>query len=954
MSNPEQRSLFDRDDLTGETRSHTAPESQGEDVLPADGTASRGSSGKKSMDHEKLSGKTVYVIDSHSLIYQVFHAMPEMSSPAGEPTGATHGFVRDLLDIIDRRQPDYLFCAFDMSGPTFRHQLYDRYKETRDAMPDDLRQQIPRIKEVLATLRIPILEFQEYEADDILATLARIAEERGADCFLVTSDKDCRQLITDQVKMYNIRKDLVYDADALMQDWGIRPGQVVDFQSLVGDSVDCVPGVALIGPKIAKELLQQFGSLESILDHAEEVSGKKRRENLMAGREIALLSRKLVQLAADVPVDVDWDQGVVGGFDVDAAIGLCQELGFRGLTERIAGLSTVQAPKGWSAEYVTIETEEELRKVALELQNQERFVLDTETTSTSPRWAKIVGYSFSWETGKAVYVPVMAPRGDPQIDPALALEILRPALEDENSLKIGQNIKYDIVVLRGAGLALKGPLFDTMVADYLLDPGQRNHSIDDLAKRYLNHQTIKIVDLIGKGKSQKRMNEVPVELVAPYAAEDADIPLRLYENLRTQLEKENLDELFDQVEMPLIRVLSELEFNGITVDASRLKDLSHRLVELIDATEDEIFAIAGKRFNIDSRLQLASVLFDELKLPVIKKTKTGPSTDIEVLTELAKLHELPAKIADYRKYTKLKNTYVDTLPDLIFKETGRVHSSFMQDVAATGRLASKDPNLQNIPIRTDIGREIRGSFVPGHDDWRILTADYSQIELRVLAHFVQDQALTEAFLNDEDIHQRVASEVAGVPASEVTPEMRRQAKAINFGIIYGQSPFGLAKALAIPKEEAADFIERYFARYPGVDEFMEDVLAKARQNGYVTTILGRKRSVTGVRDALVRQGSRQRNLPERVAVNTVIQGSAADLIKLAMIKIYRQLADSGLRFAMLLQIHDELVFEVHRDDADELASLVNHCMSTVYELCVPLKVDVKVGEDWQQCEPISV
>jgi len=900
---------------------------------------------------DSLEGQTVYVIDSHSLIYQVFHAMPPLSSPSGQPVGAVHGFIRDVVDIIENKRPNYLFCAFDYPKEvTFRHDLYDKYKANRESMPEDLRPQIPSIHRMLAAMGVPVLQLQGYEADDILATIARITDERGGTCYVVTSDKDCRQLITDRVKMYNIRKQQEFDAAALMEDWGVRPDQVVDYQALVGDSVDNVPGVPLIGPKAARELLETHGTLDQVLATADPNSKKKRELNLVNFRDQALLSRDLVRLVNDVPIEIDWKAGRVGGVDTEVAKELCREFGFRQLADQVANLTAAAAPTEWKSDYRTVATPEALAELVEKMSRQSRISIDTETTSTNPRWAEIVGYSFSWKAGEGFYVPVRAPQGEPQLDPQLAHEALRVILEDPAIEKIGQNLKYDIVVLRNIGVTLRGVAFDTMVADYLLVPGERSHSMDDMALRYLNHKTISIKELIGTGKKQIRMDEVPVAQVTEYAAEDADVPVRLTAILERKLKAEGLDDLYRSVELPLVEILAELEFNGIKVDVERLRELSDRFGERLAKLEIEIYEIAGEEFNIESPKQLSKLLFEKFSLPVIKKTKTGASTDVEVLTELAKQHPLPAKIIDYRQNAKLKSTYVDALPELVHPITKRIHTSFKQDVAATGRLSSTEPNLQNIPIRTEEGREIRSAFLPGEPDWLLMTADYSQIELRVLAHFSGDEAMCQAFAEDRDIHTQVASEVYGVPLEEVTREMRRSAKAVNFGVIYGQSAFGLAKSLDIDKDEAATFIDAYFARYTGVDAFMKKVLEDCRANRYVSTILGRRRAVDGVRDPSRVGDSRQRTLPERIAINTVIQGSAADLIKQAMINVYGRLQREKSSARMLLQIHDELVFEVPTEELTGLAALVTEEMTAAGRLNVPLKVDVKAGKTWAECE----
>ena len=900
-----------------------------------------------------LTGKTVYVIDAFSLIFQVFHALPEMTSPRGEPSGAIFGFARDLMFLLDQKKPDYLFAAFDMSGPTFRHELHTAYKEDRSEMPDQLRPQVVNIRRMLAALGIPILECEGFEADDVLATMARRVEQAKGMCLVVSGDKDCRQLISDNVAVFNIRKNVVFDAAALKEEWGVRPDQVVDFQTLVGDSIDNIPGVPLVGPKVAGEWLAKFDTLDNLLAHTDELPKGKRKENLLASLDQIKISRLLVRLDSEVPISVDWQAGLAGQFDPAGAAEFFSEFGFHGLTNQMRSLAKVDAPK-FTHHYESVATPERLAWLVEQMSRQEQISVDTETTSVYPRWAEIVGYSFAWREGEAFYVPVRAPAGEPCLDPKSTLEALRPVLENPAIKKIGQNLKYDMIVLRSAGLELAGMHFDTMLASYLLDAGERNHNLDELAGRYLNHVTTKIEALIGSGKNQKRMDEVPLAEITHYAAEDADVTLRLVPPLSERILDANLQNLLQDVELPLVEVLVELESNGVKVDRERLGELSDQFGKRMAALETEIFRLADREFNIASPKQLQEVLFVEQKLPVLKKTKTGPSTDAEVLEELARLHPLPAKIIEYRQYAKLKGTYVDALPSMIHPQTGRVHASFNQVVAATGRLSSSDPNLQNIPIRTEEGREIRSAFLPGEPDWLLLAADYSQIELRVLAHFSDDETLLAAFDRDEDIHARVASQVHNVPLEQVTSEMRRVAKAVNFGVIYGQSPFGLSKMLDIEQDEAARFIDAYFNGYPGVEKFLREVLVDCRRQGYVTTILGRRRAIQGVRDiTLTKLGdpaSRQRTLPERTAINTVIQGSAADLMKLAMLRVHRRLRQDQRKSKMLLQIHDELIFEVPPQELDEMKRLVRDEMAGVMPLAVPLKVDLKTGSNWAECE----
>jgi DNA polymerase-1 len=893
-----------------------------------------------------FAGLTVWVIDANSLIFQVFHALPEMTSPRGEPVSAVYGFTRDMLYLLEEKKPDFLLVAFDASEQTFRHELYENYKGTRSEMPVDLIPQFEPIRRLLAGMNVPVLELGGYEADDILATIAHEVNEREGECYIVTGDKDARQLITERVKVYNIRKNQMYDAAALKEDWGVRPEQVVDFQALVGDSVDNVPGVPLIGPKIASEYLQRYDTLDNLLEHAAELPKGKRRDNLINMREQALLSRELVRLDRHTPVDYDWAEARVCGVNSAALAALFNELGFHTFAAKFAALPELKTESEWVADYQTIDTPERLAWLIAQMSAQPLIAFDTETTHIHPRFAEIVGYSFAWKDGEAYYVPVKAPPGEPQLDPQATLEALRTVLENPAIAKCGQNLKYDMIVLRSAGVNVAGASFDSMIASYLLDAGERNHNLDELALRYLNHTTIKIEELIGTGRNQKRMDEVPISAITPYASEDADVALRLREPLAARMREANLEKLFDELEVPLVEVLVELEYNGIKIDSELLAGLSREYGEVLAKVEQEIYELAGREFNIGSPKQLGEILFDVHKLPMLKRTKTGGSTDADVLEELARLHPLPAKIMEYRQYAKLKSTYVDALPQLVHPQTGRVHASFNQVVAATGRLSSHDPNLQNIPVRNERGREIRAAFLPGHEGWKLLAADYSQIELRVLAHFSGDATLCESFHNDEDIHTRVASQVYGVPLEAVTSDMRRGAKAVNFGVIYGQSPFGLAKALDIEKSEAAEFIDAYFSRYPGVDRFLSHILEECPKTGYVSTILGRRRAIRGIRHVT----SRQRNLPERTAINTVIQGSAADLIKLAMINVHRRLRREQRRARMLLQIHDELVFEVPPDELESVGQLVVEEMSGVMELAVPLKVDLKTGDNWAQCQ----
>ncbi|MBM4071360.1 MAG: DNA polymerase I [Planctomycetes bacterium] len=960
---------------------------------------------------------SLYLVDAHSLIFQVFHALPEMSSPSGLPTNALFGFAKDMLFLRNDKKPDYLVVAFDMSGPTFRDAIDPEYKAHRAPMPDDLQLQIPLIQQLLEAMRIPIVGIQGYEADDVIATLAKAGGDRGLDVFICSSDKDCRQLINDRVRMYSLRKRQVFDAEALQKDWGIKPAQVVDLQTLVGDSVDNVKGVPGIGLKTASKLLQDYGTIDNILAHVEEIPGAKRQENLRAAGPIIERARQLVRLATDVPINIDWDAWRVGDWDAPRLLALFREWGFHRFADQVressrsntpsisggrnapvsrersrradpdatrsAGLARQeprpprsyhaeiqgslfgedletlrngQAEEGataevarakWDATYHLVDTPERFAEFFAELTRQDRIALDLETTSLEPRRAALVGLAFCWKPGEAWYLAVRAPEGDQSLDAAAVLEQLRPVLEKTHPEKVNQNIKYDMQVLRQHGIELAGVVGDSMVADYLLHAGERSHGMDTLADKHLNHVVIPITDLIGKGKNQLRMDQVSPARIAEYAGEDADVAWRLCALLEPMLEVAGVKKLYDDLEVPLIEVLAELEFNGIRLDVGLLRRMGEEMTGQLAALEQDIHRLAGREFNIASLKQLRQVMFEELKLPQRRKTNlTGEaSTDQETLDWLASAgHELPRKLVEHRRIAKLKGTYIDALPLLVNPETGRIHASFNQTVAATGRLSSSDPNLQNIPVRSEQGEQIRQAFLP-EPGWQLIAADYSQIELRLLAHFSEDEEMRRAFAEDMDIHARVAAQVFGVSEDAVTPEMRRAAKTVNFGVIYGISAFGLAQRLEIDKDEAGRFIDAYFARYPKVLAYQDGLLNKCRMQGYVSTILGRRRSINGIRRNTSHKG---RNQPEREAINMEIQGSAADLIKVAMLNCYRRLKRENRKSRMLLQIHDELVFETPPEELPAVAALVEKEMANALadRLQVPIKVDVSVGPNW--------
>jgi DNA polymerase-1 len=897
----------------------------------------------------------LFILDAHSLIYQLFHAIPEMTSPSGVPTNAVFGFVRDILQLRKDRKPDYLVCAFDTPAKVFRSDIDPNYKAHRPPQPDDLRPQIPLIIRVLQAFRIPVLGQDGFEADDFLATVAVEGAKRGIDVFLCTADKDVRQVVGPRVKILDLRRNRLIDRDYVVNDWGVTPEQVIDYQAMVGDSVDNIPGIRGVGPKTASTLLQKYGTLENVFEHVDEVPGVKMKQNIREGKANAFLSRQLVTLRTDVPLPEDWSAWRPHPPNRQELLDLFTECGFHRFADDVMAEAPPEesAVAEWKADYRCVNEPWDFDAFLADLKKQKRFCLDLETTSLSPRLAEIVGMAFSWSPGTAYYLPLKGPEGSTLLDAPSTLDALKPILENPTVEKVNQNVKYDLLVLRAQGIDLQGLAFDSMIASYLLEPGERSHNLDDLSRRMLGHETIKIRDLFPKDvklKGDLPVADVPLERITEYAAEDADVAWRLCEALRPTLEKENLYGLFRDVEMPLVDVLAEMEYNGVKVDPSRLQGLSDQFALRLKEIETEAHRLAGRSFNLDSPKQLQAVLFDELKLPVVKRTKTGPSTDQEVLEELADEHEVCAAIIEHRKLAKLKGTYLDNLGTLINPNTGRIHASFNQTVAATGRLSSSDPNLQNIPVRTEEGRQIRQAFLPGDSDQALVAADYSQIELRLLAHFSQDPALTRAFAEDVDIHTAVAAQIAGVPLAAVTADQRRLAKTVNFGVMYGVSAFGLGRRLKIPQQEAARFIHAYYDQHPKVEAFFTELLVKAERDRQVTTILGRRRPITGVRNP----HGRTRNLAERTAINTVIQGSAADLIKIAMLNIHRRLKKEKLDARMLLQIHDELVFEVKKERVDELAALVVEEMTTALKLDgVPLEVDVGVGPNWLDLEPLA-
>jgi DNA polymerase I len=900
-----------------------------------------------------LAGKTVFAVDLLSRAYQLFHALPEMTAPDGRPVSVVFGLTRDLLEIVENRKPDYLFCGMDAAGPTFRHERFEAYKANRAEMPADLVPQIPLARRLLDVMGIPCLELAGYEADDVLATLATRTVAAGGECTIATSDKDARQLLGDRVHLLNLRNNALLGVAELDAEWGIRPDQVVDFLALVGDSVDNVPGVPGIGPKIAGDLLRSFDTLDGVLANVDKVSGTKRRENLTAHAGTAREGRELIRLDRDVPLEIPWEAGARHRPDPEALAAFLRELGFRSLLSKVQATSprpaaasagtlfdlTGEADESVAAakpvaELVVPEDAAAAADVLVRLRQLAPLTVCVALPQAAAAMTKPVGLAVAG-SGLAAWFA-----GSQLTDN----EALHALLADGSVAKQGHDLKRQDVALRTLGIRLAGQAFDTMLAAYLLDAGERNLGLAETCRRH------GLAAAVPGEAAAVAAVERPADAAA--AAAHCEAVAALGRVLPPQLAAAGLERLFREVELPLAEILAGMEVRGVRIDTARLAALSGDYAARLASLEAEVHALAGHAFSLASPLQVRQVLFDELGLPVVKRTKTGPSTDAEVLEELAPRHPLPAKLLEHRKYAKLKSTYVDALPALVDPGTGRIHTTFNQTVTATGRLSSSDPNLQNIPIRTEEGQQIRAAFLPGEPGWRFVAADYSQIELRVLAHLSGDAAMKQAFASGEDIHVRTAAAVHGIGPAEVTGGMRRTAKAVNFGILYGQSGFGLAKSLGISQAEATAFIAAYLEAFAGAAAYMDEVLDRCRRDGQVTTILGRRRAIAGVRERKARRnaaGVFALTLPERTAVNTVVQGSAADLIKLAMLRVADRLAAERLRGALVLQIHDELVLEAPAQEVPAIERLVVEAMQGAMALDVPLEVSVSAGGDWAEC-----
>ncbi len=886
------------------------------------------------------SPEPVYVIDGSAYIYRAYHAIAPLSNKDGLPTHAILGFTNILLRLFKEKNPQYVTVAFDVKGGNFRHEMYAEYKANRPPMPEDLVVQIPFIKEVVAAYNIPSLAQQGVEADDLIAAAVHALSKKGVPVVIVSGDKDLLQLVSETVSFWDPMNNRFFDPEAVHKKYNVTPAQLLDFFALVGDSADNVPGVPGVGPKTAEKLINQFGSLEGLYENVATLTQKKLKENLINNREQAFISRRLIRLKTDLEVPPDVADYLLPAPNSDKLRELFTQLNFTRLLKNELPSESMDRQG-----FQLVRNTEELATCLKEIAQAPLLVVDTETSSLDTLTAQFVGISLCVTAEHAYYLPLGHRNEDGellagQLDKDATLHALRPYLENQEIAKLGHNLKFDYGILLNHGVTLRGPLYDSMIASYLLDPSRRTHKLDDLCEMILSRRLTSFAEVTDKDKRTDSFVYVDPAMASDYACEDVIGSLLLWETFAPQLKELGLWELYTTLESQLVPILAAMERTGITVDLHLLNEMSKEFEEKIAAMEAQIYLLAGHEFNINSPRQLGVILFDELGLPHGRKTKTGYSTDAKVLEKLAAQHELPATVIGHRNLSKLKSTYVDKLATLIHPQTGRIHTSFNQTVTATGRLSSSNPNLQNIPIRTEEGQRIRQAFIatPGH---KFLAADYSQIDLRVLAHYSQDPALLAAFRNHEDVHRRTAAEIFRVNDAFITPQMRRVAKTINFGIVYGMSAFGLASQLNIGRKEAATFIERYFELYGGVKQFMEDIVASAQEDGFVTTLLHRRRPLPEIKSS----NKTRREFAERTAINTPIQGTAADIIKLAMLKTARALDNTDLSARMLLQIHDELVLEVRDDELPETEALVKESMESVLALDVPLLVNISIGDN---------
>ncbi|KNC65530.1 DNA polymerase I [Pseudoalteromonas ardens] len=905
------------------------------------------------------------LVDGSSYLFRAYHAPPHLTNSKGEATGAIYGVINMLKSLLKQYQPSHMVVVFDAKGPTFRNEMYSEYKAHRPPMPDDLRTQIAPIHDIIRAMGLPLVSIEGVEADDVIGTFSRLASEQQRHVLISTGDKDMAQLVNEHVTLINTMTNTILDPQGVVDKFGIGPELIIDYLALMGDKVDNIPGVPGVGEKTALAMLQGLGSIDELYANLDKIAdlgfrGSKTMSKKLTENEAQLkLSYELATIKLDCEVEQDLEQFKIQEMDKDQLITLYGQCEFkRWLAELLDGQSAPETAADTEqassvtppveVEYETILEREQLERWLDKLRDAELFAFDTETTSLDYMEAELVGMSFAVAAGEAAYLPLGHDyMGAPeQLDKALVFELIGPILADPKHKKVGQNLKYDKSVLARAGLELNGIAFDTMLESYVFNSVGTRHDMDSLALKYLGHKNISFEEIAGKGKNQLTFNQIELDKAAPYAAEDADITLRLHQHLWPQLQQHpTLVSVFEEIELPLVSVLSEIERTGVKIDSNMLAQQSHTIETRLKELEQEAFELAGEEFNLSSTKQLQAILFDKLELPVLKKTPKGaPSTAEEVLQELAHDYPLPKLIIEHRGLAKLKSTYTDKLPKMVNAQTQRVHTSYHQAVTATGRLSSTDPNLQNIPIRNEAGRRIRQAFVADQEHV-IMAADYSQIELRIMAHLSQDAGLLKAFAEGKDVHSATASEVFSVPLEDVTSDMRRKAKAVNFGLIYGMSAFGLARQLDIPRHEAQHYMDKYFERFPGVLEYMESTREKAAEQGYVETLFGRRLYLPDIK---ARNGAR-RKAAERAAINAPMQGTAADIIKKAMIKVAQWLAtqqDSDIK--LLMQVHDELVFEVKADKVAQFSEHVCQLMSEAAELDVPLLVEADHGDNWEQ------
>lgn len=893
---------------------------------------------------------TLFIIDGYSILYKGYYAIRGLSTREGIPTNAIFGFANMLFKTLRETEAKYVCVTLDSKGPTFRNQIYEDYKSNRPEMPEDLQVQIPYLNRLLDALKITRLERQGYEADDLIATLSSMAVERGWETKILTADKDLFQIVTDKAHILRFEKnDLIeYDPQNVEKKMGVRPEKIADLFGLMGDSSDNIPGVPGIGPKTAVKLLKKFDSVEEIIENSKRIENKRIQNKINDYSTQALISKKLATVKHDVLIEVDFDDLHFSTEVSPELESLLLELEFKKLISTLREQENVKKSENRETNYRIIRQIEELQDYINEAMKSELVALDTETTSLDCMQCKLVGISMSYRPNEAVYIPVghsEAVAGGPQIPIDKVKRIISPLLESEKVKKCGHNLKYDIKVLHNADFKISNISFDSMLASRLLDPGTVGHGLKFLSSALLGIRMNPIQDLIGKGKQEITMAEVPVKDAAPYACLDADATLQLCGHLAPRLKEHEMNDLYYNLELPLLEVLSKMEETGIAIDQEHFFRLKKQNGEKLIKIIKECHNLAGSEFNLNSPQQIGEILFQKIRLTPLKKGKSGYSTDVNVLTALSKEHPLPGKILEYRSIEKLMTTYIETLPEQVNPATGRIHTTFMQIGAATGRLASKDPNLQNIPVRTEAGKAIRRGFIPGETGWMFLAADYSQIELRILAHLSGDPMMSDAFHRNKDIHAATAAKIFGILEEFVTPEMRNAAKIINFGIIYGMSAHRLSRELDISHSEASRFIKDYFTHYSQVKDWMDNLVKKAKKNGYVETLLGRRRYVPDLKSPNynIRSGAR------RIAINSPIQGTSADMIKLAMLKIDRELKGKNYQARMLIQVHDELIFEAPEEELPRLEKIVKTEMENALPLDVPVQVGIKTGSNWSEC-----